>query len=202
MTPSDEQLATDAMNLFFQQEAEEIERKRQVDELLKDRRKVDEFIIENMRDLRKDIQSARNEISEVKADVQLVSSSLMHHASDEMKVITDIQVKHKDALYGMTEEQHVKHHRELETIIEERKTQREDTRKIVVDTKTKITWVIVVAFGVGMLALADKYIDTNHSQVNAQQMADSLEKVMDKALQRAEERRIQEATKPQSMRQP
>ena len=179
--------------LYGEQQAEE---KRKMDEILKDRRKVDEFIIENMRDLRKDIQHARNEISEVKADVQLVSNSLMAHATDEMKLITEIKGKHKDALYGMTEEQHVDKHRLLDQMLEERKNHKEDTRKIMVDTKTKITWAILIAFGLGLLALVDKYIDTNHAQNNHEATAKLVAESVEKALTK------HDRTNSQSMRQP
>lgn len=193
----DDQIAAErAINDFLLQETEEMERKKQMDDLLKDRRKIDEFIIENMRDLKKDIREARNEIGEVKADVQMVSTALHTHATDEMQIIGGIQSKHKDALYGMTEESHVKHHRDLEVLLEERKNYKEDTRKIVVDTKTKITWAIVVAFGLGLLALTDKYIDTNHAQTSNKELAEAMEKAMDNAFKKAE------ANKPTSMRQP
>lgn len=183
-----------AANAFLEDENERLF----VEDLLKDRRKVDEFIIENMRELKKDIRDARNEIGEVKADVQMVSTALSTHATDEMKLIIDIKSKHKDAIYGMTEEQHANQHRDIATLLREREAHKEDTRKIVVDTKTKITWVIVVAFGLGLLALTDKYIDTNHAQANNQ----AVQEMMEKTLKRFEENRREETINPKSMRQP
>ncbi len=96
----------------------------------------------------------------------------------------------------MTEEQHVDKHRLLDLMLEERKNHREDTRKIVVDTKTKITWALLVAFGLGMLALVDKYIDTNHTQMNNEVMSKTIAESVKKAMT------AYDKENSQSMRQP